>query len=185
MALHLITAAVAALALRYKAVDPVAAAEVQAVAPARSLEPMQASVPGQVFVAAYADAMDLQPAPIRPEWVLSGNPIARVAQHSNADDGFAGTAVWDCTAGSFRWFFHWDETVYILEGSVHVTAEDGTQRVIAAGDIAYFKGGTWATWRVDSYVRKVAFLHRPVPRPVAVVYRLKGVLRAAVKRMIS
>lgn len=130
-----------------------------------------------LFVASAPEALEMRAAPINPGWILSGNPQARVASHSDAEDGCAATGIWDCTAGEFRWRFSWDETVVILEGEVHVTAQDGTQRVLRAGDVAYFKGGTSAVWRIETYVRKVAFLRRPFPAPVAMLYRLRNALR--------
>nr|WP_245582459.1 cupin domain-containing protein [Neorhizobium lilium] len=129
------------------------------------------------FIADSANALEMQPGPIEPSWVIDGNPQARSAFHSRAEDESGLTSVWDCTAGSFRWFFGWDETVMILEGEVLVKAEDGTQRLLRAGDIAYFKGGSWATWHVETYVRKIAFLRRPAPAPLAVLYRLRNRLR--------
>ena len=60
-----------------------------------------------------------------------------------------------------------------------VTAEDGSERTLRAGDIAYFKGGTWATWRIETYVRKIAFLRKPFPEPLAMLYRLRNALRGA------
>jgi uncharacterized protein len=130
-----------------------------------------------VFVGACPDTIEMKPAPIEPSWILSGDPQARAGAHSKAEDDCAATGVWDCTAGSFRWYFGWDETVVILDGEVHVTAEDGTERVLRKGDIGYFKGGTWATWHVETYVRKVAFLRRPFPSPIAKLFRLKRALR--------
>ncbi len=111
--------------------------------------------------------------------MLKGNPVARLAEHSRSADEAAVTAVWDCTAGQFRWYFGWDETVIIQEGEVHVTAEDGSERLLKAGDIAYFKGKTWATWTIDSYVRKIAFVRKPFPAPLAIAYRLRNLLRPA------
>jgi uncharacterized cupin superfamily protein len=133
-------------------------------------------VKAKPVVSATAHAMDMQPAPINPDWIISGTPHARMADHSRSGDRAAQTALWDCTAGSFRWFFGWDETVHIVEGDVHVTAEDGSVHHLRAGDVAYFKAGTWATWRVDAYVRKVAFLRRPFPWPIALAYRVKNKL---------
>jgi uncharacterized protein len=130
-----------------------------------------------VFVGASSDVIEMKPAPIEPGWIISGDPLARAGAHSKADDQCAATGVWDCTAGTFRWFFGWDETVVILEGQVHIVAEDGAERTLRAGDIAYFKGGTWATWHIDTYVRKVAFLRRPFPAPVAMLYRLRNAVR--------
>ncbi|WP_117193086.1 cupin domain-containing protein [Rhizobium terrae] len=158
MSWHMLAATAAAIAVRYKSYAP---------------EPR----PVTTFVGACPDALEMKPLPIEPSWVLSGNPQARAAAHSKAADECAATGVWDCTAGSFRWFFGWDETVVILEGEVDVTAEDGTQRILRAGDVAYFKGGTWATWRIDNYVKKVAFLRKPFPAPLSFLYRLKNALR--------
>lgn len=129
-------------------------------------------------VSANSGHLALKPAPINPEWIIRGTPLARVGDHSTSTDEASSTAVWDCTAGEFRWYFGWDETVVIQEGEVHVTAEDGSERILRIGDIAYFRGGTWATWRVDNYVRKIAFLRKPFPEPLATLYRLRNALRS-------
>lgn len=125
-------------------------------------------------ISASSGHMEMKPAPINPEWIISGDPQARMADHSRSGDRAAYTALWDCTAGTFRWFFMWDETVHIIEGDVHVTAADGSVHHLNAGDVAYFKAGTWATWRVDTYVRKVAFLRRPFPMALALAYSVKN-----------
>ncbi len=152
------------------------AAMVSAMAvPYRAIEIRRPATPS--FVAGSADALEMRAAPIEPGWVVEGKPQARIAHHSKAEDESGLTGVWDCTAGTFRWFFAWDETVMILDGDVLVTAEDGTERLLRTGDIGYFKGGTWATWRVDTYVRKIAFLRRPAPAPLALAYRLRNRLR--------
>ncbi|MDP9807414.1 putative cupin superfamily protein [Rhizobium tibeticum] len=129
------------------------------------------------FVAKSGDNFVMRSTPINPDWIISGNPQARTGEHSRSHDDAALTAIWDCTAGEFRWFFYWDETVMILEGEVHILAEDGTERTLGAGDVAFFAAGTWASWRVDKYVRKVAFLRKPFPKPVALAYRLRSLLR--------
>jgi uncharacterized cupin superfamily protein len=133
----------------------------------------------QPVVSASSCALEMRPAPINPDWIIAGEPQARMADHSRSDDRASYTALWDCTAGTFRWYFGWDETVHILEGEVHVTAEDGSVHELRAGDVAYFKAGTWATWRVETYVRKVAFLRRPFPTPIAIAYRVKNRLLPA------
>lgn len=158
MSWHIFAAAATAIAVRYKSYVP---------------EPSTA----KSFIGACPNSLEMAPLPIEPSWVIAGNPQARAASHSKAEDECAATGIWDCTAGTFRWFFGWDETVVILEGEVHVTAEDGTERVLQAGDVAYFKGGTWATWHIDNYVRKIAFLRKPFPAPLAFLYRLRNMLR--------
>ncbi|MCR6500701.1 cupin domain-containing protein [Shinella sp. CPCC 101442] len=129
------------------------------------------------LVAASLDDLEMAPSPIEPSWILEGNPEARLSLHSRAYDEQATTAIWDCTAGTFRWYFGWDETVMILEGEVHITAEDGSQRTLKAGDIAYFPGKSWATWRIDTYVRKIAFCRKEFPAPVNLALKLRDRLR--------
>ncbi|WP_431321151.1 cupin domain-containing protein [Rhizobium sp. YTU87027] len=131
----------------------------------------------KTFVAKSGDNFVMHATPINPDWIVSGDPQARTGEHSRSNDDAAYTAIWDCTAGEFRWYFYWDETVMILEGGVHIVAEDGTERTLKAGDVAFFAAGTWASWRVDNYVRKVAFLRKPFPKPVALAYRLRSLLR--------
>lgn len=138
-------------------------------------------VPPFIGASAEALARELQPAPIEPAWILDGTPQARVVSHSTTADKCSATAIWDCTAGTFRWFFGDDETVVILDGEVSITAEDGTQRLLRAGDIGYFKAGTWATWRIDRYVRKIAFMRQPIWMPIALVYRVRNRVRRALK----
>jgi uncharacterized cupin superfamily protein len=139
--------------------------------------PVVAPVEQAPLVSGAPDELPMEPAPIEPSWIIAGEPVARVALHSRSSDEAASTALWDCTAGEFRWFFDWDETVVILEGEVHVTAQDGSQRTLRQGDIAYFAGKTWATWRIDSYVRKIAFCRKRFPAPVALAYQLRNMLR--------
>ncbi len=130
------------------------------------------------IVSGSVDGLEWKDAPIDPSWVIDGDPKARVAEHSQSSDLSATTALWDCSAGAFNWYFGWDETVLILEGEVHVTGEDGTTTTLRAGDIAYFRGKTWAVWRVNNYVKKIAFVRRPMPAPLSAVLRLRNALRA-------
>ncbi len=137
-------------------------------------------LPRPTVVVAGVDDVAMQPAPIDPSWVLSGDPQARSGLHSHGDDRSASTHVWDCTAGSFRWQFGWDETVIILSGGVRVTAEDGSVRELAVGDVAYFTAGSSAVWEIDHHVRKLAFIRRPMPGPLAAAIRMKSYVREMV-----
>ena len=130
------------------------------------------------------DTLELASAPIKPLWILEGNPEARAHQHSASADLAASTAVWDSTAGTFRWYFGWDETVYIIEGDVDVTDEDGKTTKLRKGDIAYFRGDTWATWKIDKYVKKVAFMRRPLPKqPASLIYRVTDTVRRQLDKL--
>ena len=124
-----------------------------------------------------AHDLEMRDAPIEPDWILEGNPVARAAEHVRSADDSSFSALWDCTAGTFRWHFNWDETVIILEGEVHITDEDGNAYTLRAGDMGYFAARSWATWRIDNYVKKAAFIRRPFPSPIAALYRLRNAMR--------
>lgn len=116
-------------------------------------------------------AVELQPAPIRPEWIESGGPVARNAVLSRSADGLATTLIWACTPGVFTWRYHIDETVHLLEGSV--VMEDGVAppRRFGPGDVLFFPAGAAVRWTVETPVRKLAFFRRHLPMPLGLVTR--------------
>jgi len=115
--------------------------------------------------------VNLNPAPIRPDWVLEGNPITRNQVLSSSADGTASTLIWDCTAGRFNWFYDIDETIYVIQGGVVVKDFGGLPRRLQAGDTIFFPAGARAEWHVEHYIRKIAFCRAPLPRPVRVAKR--------------
>jgi uncharacterized protein len=124
----------------------------------------------------------LKPSPINPDWILEGNPVARNAVLSRSDDTTACTIFWDCTAGKFNWHYGFDETVHILEGSVIVSSENTPPKRLVAGDVAFFPFGTKAHWHVETYVRKVAFCRRVLPRPALPIIRALRWARGLTRR---
>jgi len=117
---------------------------------------------------------DLLDDPIRPDDVLSGDPRARSHTWAVSADAMTSHWLWDCTAGSFRWWFGFDETVCIVAGSVDVHVDGEEPITLHAGDAAYFPAGRWSTWTVDEYVRKHAVLRVPVPRSMAPAAKALG-----------
>ncbi len=119
--------------------------------------------------------VDLVDDPINPDWVVAGQPRARAKTWAQSADGSACSWLWDCTAGTFRWWFAMDETVHIVEGSVTVLVDGQEPLLLTTGDAAYFPAGRWSTWTIDDYVRKHAVLRLPVPGPLA--YLANGLSR--------
>jgi uncharacterized cupin superfamily protein len=132
----------------------------------------------QSIVATSIDTVPLKPAPINPDWVLEGSPVARAGEIARSTDGTTLSVVWDCTAGTFNWHFGVDETVHIVEGEVEVSAVGFGPRVLRAGDAALFRAGTTARWHVPTYVRKIAFIRHPLPRPLGFALRAFGRARS-------
>jgi uncharacterized protein len=115
--------------------------------------------------------VEMKPAPINPSWVIEGAPVTRNFMLSQSIDKSATTFLWDCTAGVFNWYYDIDETVYVLEGSVIVRDDNGVEHHLGPGDHALFRAGSHAVWRVENYVRKVAFLRHALPAPLMFVIR--------------
>lgn len=115
--------------------------------------------------------VDLDPAPIHPEWILEGTPQARNRMLFKSDDGTATTMIWDCTAGTFNWFYDCDETVHVMEGGVTLTTSAGT-RSITKGDAIFFPAGSQAIWQVEKYILKIAFLRQTLPVTMGMALRV-------------
>jgi uncharacterized protein len=118
----------------------------------------------QVVVAAPAD-VELQPAPISPDWIIEGSPQARAKLLAASADGSSWIVAWSCTAGRFNWNYTIDETVHIISGEVLITDEKGEVRRLGPGDMAFFPAGCRSTWYVPKEVRKLAVCRHNVPRP--------------------
>ncbi|ORI17188.1 cupin domain-containing protein [Rhodococcus sp. 1168] len=127
--------------------------------------------------------VQLNASPINPDWILDGKPVARTAEWTRTLDGTTTFNVWDCTAGRFNWYFHVDEIVHIMDGSVTVSAEDSPPRTLVAGDAALFHAGTWSEWHVSDYVRKHAILRSGLPAPVLRALGFARNIRGALRKV--
>jgi uncharacterized cupin superfamily protein len=124
----------------------------------------------------FMDKHELSSAPIPDDWILEGNPVARNKCVASSTDGTASTYIWECTAGRFNWFYGVDETVYLLQGSITVT--DGVEsHTLSAGDTFFFASGTQYEWTIDTYVRKVAFMHVPRSRKLRMLVKVLTAMR--------
>lgn len=108
-------------------------------------------------------AAELTPRPIEPSWIIEGNPQARSSLLSTSADGLASTMVWECSEGRFDWYYDFDETVLILEGSIVLESDDMPATRYVAGDVIFFKDGAHARWHVEGRVKKFAFCRKTQP----------------------
>jgi uncharacterized cupin superfamily protein len=108
-------------------------------------------------------AVKLTPRPIEPSWIIEGKPDARWCVLSQSVDGLASTMVWECSAGKFNWYYDFDETVLILEGSIVLESDTMPSKRYAAGDVIFFKDGAHARWHIEDRVRKLAFCRKTQP----------------------
>jgi len=126
-------------------------------------------------------ALDLLPADITPSDIMAGTPQARALELFRSADGLCVATCWDCSAGTFRWYFGVDETVQILEGRVTVTYEDDSVVTLGVGDVAHFPAGSEAVWHVETYVRKLAICRRALPNVLGFALRATARMMRMVK----
>lgn len=128
------------------------------------------------------DDLGLIGATIPRAWILEGDPVARNLRLAGSRDQQATAFMWDFTAGRFNWFYAEDEIAHVLEGSVIVEDACGVRKALQAGDTFLFPAGSRYQWTVPGYVRKIAFLHRPLSREMRLVKHLVERVTAPFRR---
>jgi uncharacterized protein len=131
-------------------------------------------------------AVKLGPAPIEPSWIIEGNPVAQCCVLSKSADGVASTILWECSEGRFNWYYDFDETIMILEGSIVLESETMPATRYGAGDVIFFRDGAHARWHVEGRVRKLAFCRKTQPAwlgfALRVVLKLRKIILPPAER---
>jgi uncharacterized cupin superfamily protein len=118
--------------------------------------------------------------PIEPSWIIEGNPVAQSSVLSKSADGTASTMVWQCSEGKFDWYYDFDETILILEGSIVLESDSMPPTRYGPGDVAFFRDGAHARWHVEGHVKKLAFCRKT--QPVLLGFALR--VLAKIKRIL-
>jgi hypothetical protein len=130
--------------------------------------------------------VNLTPRPIEPSWIIEGKPDAQWCVLSKSADGMASTMVWECSEGKFDWYYDFDETILILEGSIVLENDAMSPTRYGPGDVIFFKDGAHARWHVEGRVRKLAFCRKTQPVllgfALRALSRIKRTLMPAAKR---
>ena len=121
--------------------------------------------------------VNLTPRPIEPSWIIEGNPEAQWCVLSKSADGLASTMVWQCSEGKFNWYYDFDETILILEGSIVLESDTMPSTRYIAGDVIFFKDGAHARWHVEGHVRKLAFCRTTQPMLLGFALRVFNKLK--------
>ena len=121
--------------------------------------------------------VNLTPKPIEPSWIIEGNPVAQWCVLSKSADGLASTMVWQCSEGKFNWYYDFDETILILEGSIVLENDSMRPTRYGPGDVIFFKDGAHARWHVEGHVKKLAFCRKTQPAWLGFALRVVGKLK--------
>ena len=132
--------------------------------------------------AGHCKVDDLKPSPIETSWVIEGNPEARSRLLSMSACKTSWTLIWSCTQGKFNWYYDFDETIVILEGSIVVESGGVPPKRYGAGEVILFGAGTHAKWHVEKYVKKVAFCRLINPFPLGFSIRVAHKLKSLITR---
>ena len=120
---------------------------------------------------------ELTARPIAPSWIIEGKPTASARTLSQSADGTASTIVWHCTEGKFNWYYDFDETILILEGSIVLENDTMRPTRYGPGDVIFFKDGAHAKWHVEGHVKKLAFCRKTQPVWLGFALRVVGKIR--------
>lgn len=99
-------------------------------------------------------AVELEPEPINPDWIVRGTPAARSKKLVTTKDWTANVVVWECTPGAFHWRYTRDETIYVLVGEAFISTGTDQEHRFAAGDLGFFPNGFVCNWRITQTFRK-------------------------------
>src|SRR3981081_2893052 len=116
--------------------------------------------------------VNLAPGPIEPSWIIEGNPVAQCCVLSQSADALASTMVWQCSEGKFNWYYDFDETILILEGSIVLENAAMSATRDGPGDVIFFKDGAHARWHVEGHVKKLAFCRKTQPALLGLALRV-------------
>jgi uncharacterized cupin superfamily protein len=116
-------------------------------------------------------AVELEPEPFPPGWVVSGSPEARCKKVVRSHDRTSHIVVWDCTPGSFKWHYGMDEAIIVISGEAFMINDKGEERRFGPGDLGFFPAGTSCTWRITEHLRKVGVLRESMWRPLGLAVK--------------
>ena len=135
----------------------------------------------KILITSLAD-VKLEPAPINPSWIISGEPQTSWKEIAASKDKTTFKGFWTCTPGLFKWNYRDDETLHMISGEAFLTLEDGKEHRIGAGDVVYFPAGSSCIWRITEPVQKFAIVRRALPYPIGLIVRAFSKLGRIIKR---
>ncbi len=95
-----------------------------------------------------------------PFTVHEGNPVPSGKDFILPKGESFSEGLWSCTPGEFTIDFTWEETIYLLAGSMTVEDESGKKYDVRPGDFLYIPKGSRQKWTIHKTIKKV-YVTRP------------------------
>lgn len=95
----------------------------------------------------------LQPDPLDPDQIVSGDPRTSSLTLAESDDATEEVGFWRCEPGTFR-DVEARETFLVITGRAVIEFETGETITVGPGDIHRFQGGERTVWKVEETLLK-------------------------------
>lgn len=96
---------------------------------------------------------DLEPEPLDPDQIVSGDPVVTGKVLWESPDGRQLRGIWQITPGVVT-DTEADELFVVVSGSATIEVEDGPTLSVGPGDMAVLRAGDRTTWTVHETLRK-------------------------------
>ncbi|QHA08286.1 DUF861 domain-containing protein [Streptomyces broussonetiae] len=103
--------------------------------------------------ALHIPGADLEPEPLDPEQIVSGNPEVTGKVVWESSDGKQIRGIWQITPGVVT-DTEADELFVVISGSATIEVEGGPTLTVGPGDMAVLRAGDRTTWTVHETLRK-------------------------------
>jgi uncharacterized protein len=123
--------------------------------------PLTAAPPSATPLIAIPHIADAPSEPIAAERLVSGQPLQRIANAYSSGDQAFHCGVWEGDIGAWRVRYTEHEFCHMLAGRVRVQGDDGSERVVAAGDSFVIPAGFSGIWEVLEPARKLYAVYEP------------------------
>ncbi|MFY0663760.1 MAG: cupin domain-containing protein [Natronospirillum sp.] len=93
------------------------------------------------------------------EKIINGQPKQRVWNLMSSKDERFHSGIWDSQAGHWKVSYSEDEYCHILEGESIIHDDEGTHKIVKAGDHFLIPAGFKGSWEVPSYCKKIYVIY--------------------------
>lgn len=99
--------------------------------------------------------------PVDAERLVRGTPTHATANAYSDPSGAFHCGVWEGDAGAWRVRYTEHELCHMLAGRVRIVGDDGSERIVAAGDSFVIPAGFSGLWDVLEPARKLYAVYEP------------------------